>query len=545
MRHKAVVAFTLALLAAAGDAPFAQGRRGGAPDASDRRVPAGSTASIVGRVLTAGTDVPVRRAEVVAVKATDLTGRGRMAATTDDEGRYQLDGLSAGEWRVTASKGGYFTWQFGQRRPFELPAPITLARGQRFTADLPLTRGGVISGRVFGEFGEGLAGLQVKVYRARMAQGYRRLEAAGAADLTDDNGAYRVYGLPPGDYYVAASLRVAPADSLVETTYAPTYFPGTGDLAEAQRIKLAFGAEANAIFPLLPFRRVRVSGMVMNSAGAPADAFLTLTSESAEFGVPLGTGGVTRSDGTFTLPDVAPGRYILTATLRGDGPDESASIPVTVSSDDVTGTLLVTGRPAVLRGTFVADAGLSRRLPANLSVSATAARAGGPVLGSDSGATFEIGSLSEPFRLSVGELPDDWAVKDIVVNGLSVLDTPIELGAGQQVDSRIVLTDRVTEVSGTVESSDAFGERTVIVFPGDPMKWVPGSRYVRVAHADASGRYVIAGVPPGQYVAAATNYMEEGEHNDPEFLAVLRDAAVAFSLDEGERRAVDVRLVER
>jgi hypothetical protein len=556
MRHKAVVAFALASLALAGNDLLAQGRRGGGARVQDRRPPASSTASIVGRVLTAGTDAPVRRAEVVALKADDdPTPRGRVTTTTDDEGRYQLDRLSPGEWRVTASKGGYFAWQFGQRRPFEIPPPITLARGQQFTADIPLTRGGAISGRVFGEFGEGLAGLQIKVYRVRLTQGYRRLQTVGAADLTDDNGAYRVYGLPPGDYYVAASLRVAPADSVVETTYAPTYFPGTGDLAEAQRVRLALGAEANAIFPLLPFRRVRVSGVVMNSTGAPANAFLNLTSESAEFGAPLGTGGVTRSDGTFTLPDVAPGPYILTATLRGDGPDESASLPVTVNSEDVTGAMLVTGRPATLRGRFVADQGVTRRLPGNLSVIATAARAGGTVLGSDSGSTFEINALSEPFHLSVGALAGDWIVKDIVVNGLSALDSPIELGADQQGDARVVLTDRVTEVSCVVESPDlgtrdsrsgnAYDERVIIVFPDDPMKWVPGSRYVRVAYADASGRFSITGVPPGQYLAAATNYMEDGEHNDPEFLAELRNAAVTFSLDEGEKRSVDVKVVER
>ena len=86
-----------------------------------------------------------------------------------------------------------------------------------------------------------------------MEQGARRLKAVGVADLTDDMGAFRVYGLPPGDYYIAASLRVAPVGSIVETTYAPTY-SGTGDLAEAQRIKLGLGAEATATFPLLPVR---------------------------------------------------------------------------------------------------------------------------------------------------------------------------------------------------------------------------------------------------------------------------------------------------
>jgi len=549
MRHTAAVALTLAILAVTGgQALLAQARRGGAsgPRASDPRE-TGGTASVVGRVLDAGTDVPVRRAEVVAVRTTnnEPSALGRVTTITDDEGRYRLDRLAPGAWRVTASKGGYFTWQFGQRRPFEDPEPITLAREQQFNADIPMTRGGAISGRVADEFGQPVAGLQVRVYRARMEQGYRRLQAVGAPDLTDDTGTFRVYGLPPGDYYVGASLRVAPVDSVVETTYAPTYFPGTGDLANAQRIRLTLGAEANAIFSLLPVRRVRVSGVVMTSAGTPANAFLNLTSEATELGMPLGVGGVTRPDGTFTLTDVSPGRYILSASLRGDGPDESASLPITVEADDVSGATLVTGRPATIRGTVVADAGVSRRLPSNLSVTASSARAGGTVLGSDSGVSFTIDSLSEPFRLSVDNLSADWAVKDITVNGVSAIDSPAELGPGQEAEAQIVLTDRVTEVSGTVSATEARGV-TVVVFSADTTKWSGRSRYVRVGQPDERGRFHIAGLPSGhEYLAVATDHLEDGEHYDPEFLAGIRDVSVPFFLDEGGKAMLEVRLVER
>src|SRR5262249_17247994 len=146
--------------------------------------------------------------------------------------------------------------------------------------------------------------------------------------------------------------------------YSPTYFPGTGTLSEAQRIKLGLGAEASATFPLLPVRATRVSGVVVNAAGASGDAFLSLVSEGSELGVPVGVGGVRRSDGTFTPTDVAPGRYVLKATLRGDGPDESAAQPLVVDGDELTGVTVVTSRPATLHGTIVADAGVSRAVPA-------------------------------------------------------------------------------------------------------------------------------------------------------------------------------------
>ena len=497
--------------------------------------------SIVGHVLTPDSNSPVRAADVVAISR---NGR-RVSSTTDENGAYQL-GLTEGEWLVTASKGGYVTWQFGQRRPYQAPPPIALKRGERFTADIPLTRGGAISGRVYDASGDALAGLQVRAYRATMEQGSRRLKAVGAADMTDDTGSYRIYGLPPGDYYVAASLRVAPIDSIVETTYSPTYFPGTGSLSEAQRIKLGLGTEASATFPLLSLRSTRISGVVLNGAGSPADAFLNLVSEGSELGVPTGAGGVTRSDGTFTLADVSPGRYVLKATLRGDGPDESASLPLVVEGDELTGVTLVTGRPATLRGTIVADAGVSRALPGNLRVVAFSERESGTVLDSGDGVKFEIGALSEPFRLMVDELPEGWVMKSLTVGDMDALDRPIELSPGQQAIARIVLTNQVTEVSGVATASDPASARSIVVFPENSDKWSHRSRYVRRADADANGKFAIVGLPPGeQYLALATDYLDAGEHLDPEFLSGIRNVAVPFTLDDGERRTLELTVVER
>lgn len=542
MRDTAIVAVLLAFLSGLDATSQAQVRRGGASGSAGSPAAPRGNASIVGHVLTSDSNSPVRGADVVAV---GRNGR-HVSAITDENGVFQLERLPDGEWQVTASKGGYVSWQFGQQRPYQTPPPIALKQGDRFIADIPLTRGGAISGRVYDASGDSLAGLQVRVYRATMEQGVRRLKAVGLPDTTDDTGAYRVYGLPPGDYYVAASLRVAPIDSVVETTYSPTYFPGAGSLAEAQRIRLGLGAEASATFPLLPLRATRVSGVVLNSAGSPSDAFLSLVSEGSELGVPIGVGGVTRSDGTFTLTDVAPGRYVLKATLRGDGPDEAASQPLVVDSDELTGVTLVTGRPATLRGTIVADAGVSRPVPGSLTVVAFSERESNTVLDSGDGVKFEIGMLNEPFRLMVDELPEGWGVRAITVNDMDALDRAVELSPGQQATARVVLTNRVTEVSGVVTATDPFNPRSVVVFPQNAEKWGHRSRYIRRVDADASGSFAILGLPPGeQYLAFATDYLDSGEHLDPEFLSGILNIATPFTLDDGEKRALELKVVER
>jgi hypothetical protein len=534
MSHRIVAVLVCACLAPAlaGDAD-AQPRRAGGPQRA-------GNGAIVGRVFDAATNAPIRRAQIQG-----SNNELFVDALSDDQGRFQLTNLPQGEWRVTVSKGGYFTWQPGQRRPFDPPPPITLTRGQRVSADVHLSRGGVIAGRVSDEAGEPLAGLRVRVYRARMAGGYRRLEDVGAADQTDDTGAYRIFGLPPGDYYVAASLRMAPADSVVQTTYSPTYYPGTGELAQAQRIRVDLGTESTAIFPLLPVRSVNVTGTVLTSSGGPANAFLNLVSDTAEFGTPLGIGGVTQPDGTFTIPDVPPGRYTLNASLRGDSPAESGSIPITVVNDDVTGNTIVTGRPATMKGRFVAEAGVVGAIPNALLV-ATAARAGGTVLASGSGNTFELDDLTEPFTLHVESLPDSWGVKSIVVNGADMTDAKVELAANQQADAQVVVTNRLTRITGTVSADGQPAKAQVVVFAADPAKWSYPSRFVRTVSADDKGQFRINGLPLAErYLALATDYLEDGEHFDPEFLERMRDVATPFSLESSDTQSLELKVIAR
>ena len=221
-------------------------------------------------------------------------------------------------------------------------------------------------------------------------------------------------------------------------------------------------------------------------------------------------------------------------------------MPVTVDGNELSGITLVTGPPATLRGTIVAAAGISQPLPADLTVVAFSSRESNTVFDSGQGLRFEIGSLSEPFRLAIDDVPEDWGVKELSVGDADALDLPIELAPGQQGIARVVLTDRVTEVAGIVTAADPASARSIVVFPENSEKWGHRSRYVRRVDADASGSFRIVGLPPGeQYLAFATDYLEDGEHLDPEFLTGIRNVSVPFSLEEAEKRTLELKVVER
>jgi hypothetical protein len=66
---------------------------------------------------------------------------------------------------------------------------------------------------------------------------------------------------------------------------------------------------------------------------------------------------------------------------------------------------------------------------------------------------------------------------------------------------------------------------------------------MRSVRPDTKGRYNVKNLPPGEdYLLIAVRNLEQGQATDPEFLARAADAAKSFSLNEGETKAVDVRL---
>src|SRR5437773_7030437 len=277
-----------------------------------REQPAEAAAATRGRVIAVDRRTPLRRADVRAVTS---DGNSRLTMT-DPNGSFELRDLPPGRWVVTASKAGFVSQQFGQRRPTERVRPIELTNGQAVTANFALMRGGAIAGHVFDEFGEPVAGARVELMRARMVRGIRQLVSTGANDQTDDRGAFRLFGLAPGDHYVSAIMGTTPTESPTDRVSGPaTYFPGTTSIAEAQRITLGTAEEQSINFPLAAVRgTVRLSGTLIDSTGVPASGAtvnLLSTSDWRVVGAPFGNFGLTRESGVFTMLNVAPGSYVL------------------------------------------------------------------------------------------------------------------------------------------------------------------------------------------------------------------------------------------
>ena len=543
--------------------PAGRGQRPARATPARAEAPRG-TAVLRGQIVTADNGSPIRRAQV-RVNAPEVR-EGRLA-TTDAQGRFEIRELPAGRYTMTASKGGFVSLQFGQRRPSESGTPIELGDGQtldKITIALP--RGSVLGGRITDEFGEPVANAIVTAFRYAYAGGARRMvpaQGANGRDTTDDQGQFRLFGLPPGEYFISAMLRGGGpevTDPMGDPSgYAATYYPGTTNIAEAQRVTLAVSQEQTGVhFGLIATRLVRVAGQVIMSNGAAAtNGMVMLAPTSSAGGRAMimqqgGAGNRIDANGTFRVSNVAPGRYQVQARAGGrEG--ELARMDLVVGTEDVEGLTLVTAAGTVINGTVVSDTGEAFDFrPQQLQVAARAAAPDTQALGVGPGNSrigddwsFTLRNIVDPIMIRPSA-PQGWMLKAVFLNGDEITDTAMEFAPGQAVSGvQIVMTKKIATVSGAV--TDTRGnpvlDATVVVFPANEKLWTYQSRFIRAARPDQEGKYRVASLPSSeQYLVVAVQGLEDGQAGDPEFLAMVRDSATRFDLGEGETKAVDVKL---
>ncbi len=449
---------------------------------------------ISGTVVVVSSGQPARRARV-ALSGSSEVGGGR-TTSTDDMGRFSFSALPEGRYNLSASKPGHIGGSYGQRQPGRPGTPIQLADGQRLQVQLQIVRGGVITGTVLDEHGEGIPGTPVRALRYVMQSGTRTLQASGAGQ-TDDRGVYRIFGLQAGDYVVFATprnnnrqdletARVAELQALVQQSealarvdatraqavsdriaqlrvnspaaaqnedaasgYAPVYYPGTTSPSSAAMITIAPGEEKGSIdfqYQVVPI--ARVDGIV-SSATSQLPANVQVSLVNAGFAVPgISPGGVRAdSQGAFRIPNVPPGQYtvVARATIRGQA------------------VKTVTAAARQLRR---ADAGP------------------GP---------FGRGEMAD--GRGRGMAPDAtrlWATSEITVDGRNQ-NVVLTLQPGMSVSGRVMFEG--TTVPPPSDLARVRVTLSPVVTPGTPNEL---SSTV-AGRVDADGRFTIASVVPGRY----------------------------------------------
>jgi hypothetical protein len=517
-----------------------------------RDAPRAASGSLVisGRVFAADGKTPLRRA-IVRIASADLPKT--LAVRTDDAGRYEFGDLpAAGSFTLTAAKTQHLRLEYGQRRPFEPGRQVVLAGKSLSGVDFQLPRAAAIAGMILDTSGDPIDQLWVMAFRRSFVDGRRRLTSVGLA-VTNDIGQYRLSGLAPGDYYVVVRERAAAMTEFSrETTgYPVSFHPGTPDLQQAQPIRLAVGQQMTGVnLTLSPARAATITGQVVRADGRPAsNASLSLMDHSGSGpGGNINGGATANAEGSFRIAGVRAGSYYL-----GAGADkERGYAELEVTGADVTGLTIVIGTGGTIAARIVSASGTPLSFAAS-RVEMSARPLVDPFLVSGAARpatkpdwTIQWIGLTGPRAIRATRTPDGWWMKAVLRGDRDVTDDVIEVTHGQAIrDLTIVLDDKPTRISGAVrdDKGTAVADYTVIAFSEDARRWTQESRYVQAVRPDHAGAYRLSALPPGPYLIAAVDYVEQGQWLDPEYLESLRRRATRVTLEAGQRIDVSLTLI--
>ena len=270
---------------------------------------------------------------------------------TDAQGVFTFSRLPGGTFSLSVQKNQYLGTNYGQKRPGGQGTPIALADGQQLKLTVPMSRGGVILGQVFGQDGEPLVNAQVSAWRFQYTNGSRRIYQQNGVQ-TDDRGSYRLHGLQPGDYLISARQNndfffndqtdaienaiatgtvkppllpglpstvtftmAPPVQGPVESppNYLPTYYGGSTTRTGAQIIHVNGDDErvgTDIVVQLV--RSTNVTGVVAMPPTPGISVQVTMTPEDSLQPMNFGSTRVGQ-DGKFTFREVASGKYTVIA----------------------------------------------------------------------------------------------------------------------------------------------------------------------------------------------------------------------------------------
>ena len=418
---------------------------------------------------------------------------------------------------------------------------------------------GTIAGRILDTDGNPYVRALVQAVAVEFQDG-REILVPVAHAASNAEGEFRVEGLPAGRYLVSAS-DPSPAKVLADETgplrYPPTYYPGVLQAARAERVTVTAGPPPPRVeFRLQLVRPSRISGVIRTEDGRPlVSGAVLMTSEENGVRSAVPPEDVTvLPDGTFSFRNVPPGRYQVRA--RGETEPQGVSLFATyslsVDARDASNLVLILTPGGSVEGRVVIDSEANARRPGYAGMRVRAPFADGSSFGDAptgdvlSDGTFRIsGVMSGTHCVDVEGLPAPWVLKSVVYRGQELVDVPFDVARGERLrDMRVTVTNVATQVQGTARTPDgspALGA-VVILLPASSQFWSRTSSRLRITRTDADGRFLVRGLPAGEYRAFASRDLDEAEAYRRDVLRRAAAAGVPLSLAERETRTLDLAL---
>jgi hypothetical protein len=510
-------------------------------DAQTQTAPSGG---IAGTVVTAGNNLPIRRA-IVTLSTVEAAPQDAVA-WTDANGHFSFGYLPPGRYQLRALKDGYQATAYGGdniRRP---PAIIQLATGEfrnDFIFRLQLMSS--ITGVVVDEDGDSLSGVQVMVMTPGFQRHKRRL-LPGMSTMTDAKGRYRLTGFAPGRYAVAATkqnspvVKIHPEATTGELqqiyTYGVQYYPGADRVEGAAFITVQPGQEVSSIDFRLPVRTAAsIEGKIVVPPGAGSVKEVTVNIMGESFGQRFGL-GASPPDYTFGSSQLAPGSYLLVAQAKIDDRPyrgvqtinlESAgirdiAIPLEASID-LAGSVTIVGPDADKNAASFVNLVPGDDTPWN---------APPPRANVNKDGSFKITGVPPGiWDIGVVPIPSGGYLKSMRLGDQDVLTEEMLIRPSTSEPLKIVLSTLAATLEGDVLQGDQPTRAVILLAPDGKFRQV--TSFYRVTAADEKGHFQIKNATPGEYRLYAFEEFDQRSIQDPDFLKPFEESGVLITLREG------------
>ena len=430
-------------------------------------------------------------------------------ATTDNDGYFQIRGLPAGGYTIQAFAPALVSNNVWGRQS----QIIHLSDGESVDGiDLSLKPGGVITGRVTDADGQPVIQENIRLITATMPRRQVYLPYSYMMFSTDDRGMYRIFGVPPGQYLVAAGGDPNGPPVPVNGNN-PFYHPDTSDESKATIIEVTPGSETSGVDIVMRSSKLyTVSGRIIDAvSGKPIVGMMygygIPDAQGRGFTRAFSSGSTTTAKGEFRLQGVSPGQYAAYAQYMNDSDFYSDLAPFTITDGDVAGLTIKVHAGSRITGNVIIEGAEGQQVPrvSDIQVSfssgsVNASRRGGTVRIAPDG-SFRIGGLPPgitSFYFQSYSSPKGLALARVERDGVEPRQG-IEVGSDEDIIGvKLIFSYGTGWIRGQVKvEGGEITPNTMMFLDLRPV----GSKDPRnnSQMVDARGRFVIPGLSTGDY----------------------------------------------
>jgi hypothetical protein len=502
--------------------------------------------SVEGTVTNSVTGGPVKRATVTLVSP---SMRARYIAGTDDQGQFQFPDVEAASDYVLEARARGFTMPPETRQALREKRPIAVTRQESVKGTtVKLAPLGAINGKITDADGEPVRGVSVQALQYQYRASGRRLDSRADA-VTDANGQYRIYFLPPGRYLVRAYLHQTPPGPAEPSPHVhnfipaegllPAYYPGSPEAAAGAVVDVKAGADLNGYdLRLARAPAFHIRGHVDGAQAKARVALAPCATPSLDVGSALFAD--VHPDGTFDARGITPGQYCL-AVERGGGRLATAEAQVNVNDADRNGIALAAPARVNLQGAIQMDPSQADR-PPKLAVMLADLDTPGLLLGvgqvQGNGTFFMRNVQAGPADLSVeGQPPGDYleSFRFAERNSPGRFEVPRTGGT-----LTLVIGTDAGQLTGKVQDQDGNPGDHMLVTLAPKGALAARTDLIRTAPTGDDGSFQMMGVAPGDYNVFAWETLDANAARAPDFLKLFAARASTVSVPSAGAASVQL-----